>query len=442
VDEAQMAQLTVAKVRSTLAVDPNVVRDRIRARLETTPGRLNGYLIALTVLGLLAGLSAVVGAVQRTDRIDSVLNRSGPLAVQAQQLYRSLSDADATAAAAFLSSAAEPPELRQRYMTDIADASAALAAAAGADTGGSTGPIARISARLPVYTGLIETARTQNRLNLPVGAAYLREASALMRNELLPAADQLYRSEIARLDTDLAAGSGFPWLSIPLILLLLAGLLIAQRYLARRTQRLVNRGLGVATVAAVLMLLWVAVSWLDVSHQLGRSRDEGASQVDVISQARINALQARADEALTLVARGSGDAFDTDFNQRIGTVSTQLGLAQRDAIAFDVRTALDTANSVVSTWRTQHQQVRTLDGNGQYPEAVALALSDDGAAGTFGKLDLVLDGAIGRADTAFRDHASLADSAMSGTVIGWSLLTIVAVAGLVLGLRQRIAEYR
>src|SRR5262245_40632466 len=82
----ELTQTTVASVRSSLSVDPNVVRDRIRSRLETTPGRLNGYLIVLTVLGLLAGLSAVVGAAQRNDSIDGVVNRSGPLAVQAQRL--------------------------------------------------------------------------------------------------------------------------------------------------------------------------------------------------------------------------------------------------------------------------------------------------------------------------------------------------------------------
>src|SRR5262245_11872369 len=351
-----MAQLTVAKVRSSLSVDPNVVRDRIRTRLETTPGRLNAYLIVLTVIGVLAGLSAVVGAVQRTDSIDSVVNRSGPLAVQAQRLYRALSDADATAASAFLSSAAEPPQLRQRYQADIADASAALAAAASAGTTGTSAsdPIARISAKLPVYTGLVETARTQNRLNLPVGAAYLREASALMRGELLPAAAELYRSETAQLDRDLSAGSSFPWLTVPLILVLLAGLVLAQRYLTRRTQRLVNRGLAAATLATVVMLLWVAVSWLDVSSQLGSSRDEGSAQVNLIAQARIAALQARADEALTLVARGSGDAFEKDFTDRMATLYGAGGLvgqARGQAVSADVRKDLDDAMGAVASWR-------------------------------------------------------------------------------------------
>jgi hypothetical protein len=424
-------------------VDPNVVRDRIRSRLETTPGRLNGYLIVLTILGVLAGLSAVVGAAQRTDSIGSVVNRSGPLAVQAQRLYRALSDADATAASAFLSSAAEPPDLRQRYQADIADASSALAAAASAGTGEANDAIARISAKLPVYTGLVETARTQNRLNLPVGAAYLREASALMRGELLPAAAQLYQSETAQLDQDLSAGSAFPWLTVPLILVLLGGLVLAQRYLMRRTQRLVNRGMAVATVATVVMLLWVAVSWLDVSNQLGRSRDDGSAQVNLIAQARIAALQARADEALTLVARGSGDAFEKDFTDRMATLSGAGGLvgqARNEAHSADVAKDLDDALGAVANWRAQHKQVRTLDDGGQYPEAVTLALGD--TAKTFSTIDTSLGDAIAKADGAFRDHASSADGAMSGAAVGWSLLTIVSIAGLVLGLRQRIAEYR
>jgi hypothetical protein len=438
-----MAQMTVAKLRSWTTVDPNAVRDRIRTRLETTPGRLNAYLVALTVLAVLAGLSAVIGAVQRSDRIDSVANRTGPLAVHAQQLYRSLSDADATAAAAFLSSAAEPPQLRQRYQADIADASAALAAASTAGTA-ETGPIARISAALPRYTGLIETARTQNRLNLPVGAAYLREASALMRGELLPAAAELYQSEIGQLENDLSGGSGFPWLTMPLILLLLSGLVVAQLYLVRRTQRLINRGLAVATAATLVLLLWVGISWIGAASELSSARDDGSAQVDLIARARITALQARADEALTLVARGSGDSFENDFKDRMATLAGdgQLGRALTAATDAQVRNSLDQASTELAAWRTQHTQVRSLDDGGQYPEAVALAVGDKGTSATFGRLDTALADAIAKADSAFRTHASSAGDAMTAAAAGWALLTIVAVAGLVLGLRLRIAEYR
>ncbi len=95
--------------------------------MRRTPGRLTATLAVLVTLGLVAGMVAMVGVRQRTGLIDGVTAHSGQLSVAAQKLYRSLSDADATAASAFLSNGLEPAALRQRYQGDIADATAALA---------------------------------------------------------------------------------------------------------------------------------------------------------------------------------------------------------------------------------------------------------------------------------------------------------------------------
>src|SRR5438034_1769482 len=182
---------------------------RVAARARSTPGRLTALMLLLAVLGLLAGTAGVVGVMQRSARVDGVRNGSGPLTVQAQQLYRSLSDADATVAAAFLSNGIEPAALRQRYQDDIAAASAALSAVT-AGAGTDRDSVARLAAQLPVYTGLIDTARTYNRLGRPLGAAYLREASGLMRTELLPAAQRLYAAETGQLRADRTGGASFP----------------------------------------------------------------------------------------------------------------------------------------------------------------------------------------------------------------------------------------
>ena len=448
-----MAQVTyattAARVRTRLATDVGAVRDRIRTGARTTPGRLTLYLVVLGLLGALTGLTAVLGAAQRSSLVDSVTTRSGPLAVQAQQLYRSLSDADATAAAAFLTSASEPPELRQRYQSDLAAASAALAAAAGVTDEAARGPVARIAAALPVYSGLIETARTQNRLNLPVGAAYLREASALMREQLLPAANELYLAEAATLADDLDAGGSFPWFSVPLILLTLAGLILAQRYLVRRTQRLVNVGLAVATAAGVVLLLWVGISWAVVSANLSTAQREGSAQVQLVARARIAALQARTDEALTLVARGSGGEFEADFKARLTDLAGPdgqgglLGQARSSAEDPELAGLLGRATDAVTTWRKQHATLRGLDDGGQYPQAVTLAVGDPkGVSSTFAEVDSALQQAIDRANATFVDRAASAGRTMTGSVIAWTGLTLILVAGLVVGLQRRIAEYR
>src|SRR5438477_12512434 len=122
-----MALLT-APARTAPAPDRVRPGGRIAARVRSTPGRLTALMVLLAVLGVLAGAATAVGVMQRSALVDEVRNGSGRLAVQAQQLYRSLSDADATAAAAFLSNGIEPGALRQRYRDDIAAATTALAA--------------------------------------------------------------------------------------------------------------------------------------------------------------------------------------------------------------------------------------------------------------------------------------------------------------------------
>jgi len=444
-----MALLTTARLRSRLAVDAGAVRDKLAARANSTPGRLTVLVVVLGLLGVLAGISAVVGAAQRSHLVDSVATHSGPLAVQAQQLYRSLSDADATAAAAFLSSGAEPPELRQRYQSDIAAAGAALAAA-GATGDRDKGPLAEIANSLPVYTGLVESARSYNRLNLPVGAAYLREASGVMRERLLPAARQLYQVETDNLADDRSSAAQFPWLTVPLILLTLAGLVVAQLYLTRRTRRLLNLGLATATAAGLVLLLWVGLSWLAVASHLGASDQNGSAQVQLVAQARIAALQARADEALTLVARGSGGAFADDFVAQMAALAGSDGnggfLADARGRATEpaVRDALADATAAVASWRQVHDRLKGLDDGGQYPEAVKLAVgTDDGSTATvFNRVDERLAAAIATANKTFGERADRAGGALTGAGFGWTVLTLVLVAGVIVGLQQRIAEYR
>ena len=409
----------------------------------------------VAAVAVLAGLAAVIGAAQRASQVEQVGTQSGPLTVQVQQLYRSLSDADATAAAAFLSSGAEPPALRQRYQADLASAGAALATVTATQQSGST-DIAQISQSLPVYTGLVETARTYNRLNLPVAGAYLREASGLMRERLLPAAQRLYQAESQRLAADRDGASSVPWLAILLLLLTLAGLVVAQVYLVRRTRRLINVGLAAATAAALVALIWLTASWIGVSTNLSAGRRDGSAQVAIVAEARIAALQARADEALTLVARGSGADSEKTFTATMEKLAGKDGtggvLAQARSQATDpaVRDALAAASTAVADWRTVHKKLRGLDDGGQYPEAVKLAIGDPSIAGgdpasaatAFNRVDDALKTAIARANATFDDRASSADSATTAAAIGLAVLIVVALAGLIVGLQQRIAEYR
>ncbi|MEN3303910.1 MAG: hypothetical protein V7603_112 [Micromonosporaceae bacterium] len=444
-DGGSMGQsVQVLPTRPVAPVQGPTLRRRTSAWAGSTPGRLTALMALVVSLGLLVGVAGVLGTVHRAGLVDAVRTRSGPLTVSAQQLYRSLSDADATAAAAFLSSGVEPAALRDRYQSDIAAASAALTQAAGASDSDQDA-VRQIAGALPVYTALVETARAYNRMNLPLGAAYLREASGLMRERLLPAAQRLYQSRTGRLATDRGAAAGLPWVAALLVLLSLGALVVGQVYLVRRTHRLVNLGLATATLAALALLVWLVVSWAGAASALHAGQREGSAQVELMSQGRIHALQARADEALTLVAHGSGGGFENDFATEFDRLTGDLNQARRGAGDAAVRGALQDALDKAAAWKAAHTKVRTADDGGRYSDAVTLAVgtSDQaGAAASFNALDADLARSIGVANAAFDMDAARAGDSLSGTGVGFLLLTLVLLAGVVAGFQQRIGEYR
>ena len=63
------------------------------------------------MLGVAAGVAGIAAERQRARLLADIGGVSGPLSVGAQDLYRSLSDADATAANAFLAGGTEPAKL-------------------------------------------------------------------------------------------------------------------------------------------------------------------------------------------------------------------------------------------------------------------------------------------------------------------------------------------
>ncbi|MGH3858409.1 hypothetical protein [Actinokineospora sp.] len=424
---------------------------RVTHSATTTPGRLSLIAVGLLLLTVVTGLFAAVTLQTKQSTLDELTDHREPLAAAAQQIYRSLSDADATAASAFLSGGVEPAALRSRYEFDIAQAGAALGKASSDVAGDSLAEqqVNTLSQQLPVYTGLIETARTNNRQGFPAGAAYLREASGLMRSKILPAAEQLYAIDYDRLKAGQAEARSFPWFTLVLTVGLLAALVMTQRYLTRKTNRLVNVGLFGATLAVALALVWGSAALIIGATQVADGERNGSQQVDVLVQARINSLKCRADETLTLVARGDGPGYEKEWQKLSVTFSgggpnnllrQARELASSPAIAGEVDQALANADA----WVAAHKKIRDLDDGGQYEEAVATAIgaAPDSSATEFGKLDKNLITALNAGREVFFIQTKYAGAALTGLVPGVVVLAIIAAAGILLGIRQRLREYR
>jgi hypothetical protein len=170
--------------------------------------------------------------------------------------------------------------------------------------------------------------------------------------------------------------------------------------------------------------------------------------VEALARADIAALQAHADESLTLIDRQGDDSFQQDFltlQKRLGPgPRTLLTTAATAAHGSPGGPAAAAAVSNASDWFSTHRQVRALDDNGQYTLAVQLANgTDPGDSGVlFGDVDRDLTNGIGADQFAFLNYALLARWNLKLLEAGVIVLSIVMAAGCAWGVSSRLVEYR
>jgi hypothetical protein len=455
------SSIAVSPGSGTSAPAARGVLRRFRLDSATTPGRLWLLLAILVALSLTWGLIATLTADQHASAAAEVVAVSEPLSLDAEQIYRSLSDADATAASAFLSGGLEPASARQRYNADITqaairiEAASALMGASAARTGlpshrgqaagSATGDdLAALSAGLPVYTGEVETARADNRLGLPLGAAYLREASALLRGTLLPAASDIYAQQSRLLTSASAQATGLPLMVVALVTGLVVGYVFYRswRWLTRRTHRRVNYGLLVAAVAGAVSLVWLAGAFAVGRTELLHALQQGSAPAETFARADVAALQAHADESLTLIDNSGDDSFQKDFivqQKLLGPGPGTLLAAVKVPAGSGVSVSGVAAGA--QAWYQAHAALRALDDNGNHRAAVQSALAGD-AAGRFALLSAALSKGITVDQAVFTAKARGGREAFTGLAAGMIVASLVMAAGCAWGLNRRLAEYR
>jgi hypothetical protein len=424
-------------------------RARLREWAATTPGRLRLAMAAVMLAALVAGLVlAGVTAVHR-DAVDAVTTGDEPLMVEADGLYASLADADATAAATFLRGGIEPAELRARYLADLRRASLQLTSLARRAQGSpkAAAAVAAVGAELPVYSGLMETARANNREGFPVGAAYLRQASDLMRGRILPAAGRLHAVEAGRLGDHQRTGTATGGLAAILAIgaAALAVLVGVQVFLVQRTNRVFNVPLVAATLMLVVATAWTAIALVRSRDALARAQRDGSDAVQVFSAARILWLRAQADESLTLVARGGGDRYLADYDIVLGALGPPGLLAEAEGLARRSGTtaAFQDLTASLRGLRGEHRRVAHLATEGDFGNAVRVAVGRGSREAALGdRVNRDFGAAIGAAQARFERAADDARGALGSLAVGIPLLLVLCAALGVFGLQQRMNEYR
>ncbi|MCU1344370.1 MAG: hypothetical protein JWL70_636, partial [Acidimicrobiia bacterium] len=289
---------------------------------------------------------------------------------------------------------------------------------------------------LATYAGLIESARANNRQGFPLGGAYLRQASALLRDQILPALTDVAVTNQNRVRSSYNSDSRVTLLWVG-GLLALAALLISQFWLASRMRRWFNLPLLIATaIVAGLLAIGGVATW----YAGGKADDVRAGPYRAavaLTAARSDAFDAKSAESLTLINRGSGEVYETRFQAVVVDAESKL------QVAVDAGAA-NGAQRDLTTYLNVHDQVRKLDNGGQWDDAVKLA-TGTAAQGSNNRF-AIFAASSGKALTDQINHVNddLSSARRPLVVLQWVVLLggLVAAVAAWRGLAVRLQEYR
>lgn len=381
---------------------------------------------------MLAVLLAVFGWIS-VSRRDQALDRTGDAAarlISVQEIRSAVIEADSIATTSFLKGGLERAEQRARYEERLATAASSLALLSDGLSGGSLAQLTSASSTLDVFSGLVEQARANNRQGFPVGAAYQRQASALVRDTLLVSLDAIEQQSRSDVNAEIESAHRIGWV-LPLAgVIVVAAMAAGSLWLYRRTRRLINVPVG---IAAVLTIVVVGISLVSMGDAVSSADDVVTGnllQADQLSQARVAAFEARSDEALTLINRGNGQANEDNYQQAAATVYAIV----------EARDGREDLADGFSAYDDIHISIRQQDNDGDWQAAVN-TLTEQSSVSFESFSNDIADVIQSRATAA---GASL-DNAGSGLGTSRIVLIIGALiaAGLVtVGYGQRLKEYR
>jgi hypothetical protein len=401
-----------------------------------TPALLNRWqLIGMTVAIVFGIVSALVQFLGW--QADGRAAEDTAQLVRVQEIQSSLLRADALATNAFLVGGLEDPEQRAEYDAAIDAVLTGITAAADAQPK-DRAVLEDLALRVNDYVTAVAQARDYNRLGYPVGAEYLGGASTALRistpetdtSEEIDAAIPILAALVAA-NADRAEGSmngQHPFWLLLVGVLALAALFVINQQLARAFRRRINKGLAIAgAIVLVVTIVGVVGAWLrDSSNDSLREGDLALA----ISQAnaRTAANDAKANESLALIKRGSGSTYVTAWEKS--------ALVVEDSLRRDTRDLWDDYVAV-------YEKIRKDDDGGNWNEARDLATTkgDDGSSTPLNAFDSASETIVKTAsDSVTGDLESGRGLALTVSIVSL-LLGVGAAVFVARGIGERRREF-
>jgi hypothetical protein len=435
--------VTTAPPPPTSADPPSPAESRqaVRAAWSTanTPGwyRFFGALIILVVVGF-AGLATVATLTARSSS-QSIESNTAPSLIAVQELSASVAEANAAATSVFLAgtTGVEDRARRVLYVDALQRSARQTEEVAGlvGDDEAAHEALQSISVALTTYSGQIEASQTANSLGQEDADVPLRSAFDLTQTEIATAIDQLTAQNQAEFDEQ--ATSGLPLTLVALGVGLLAAFLLLwfQVGVYRRSNRVLNIGLVLATILVVATLAVIGNGTVRWVQSLDNAEAGGYDSIVATSDLQASTYELQSQISLRLLGASSDDP-EASFEAIDGEVAAVVA----DADSTRERAA---AAELEVRWERYREVMESItDQSSQGADENAIALFQGAGISSFNGINTSIESVLSDNRNQFNEGVSSAASSASLLPVFSVVLPALAAIAVLLGVQGRLRDYQ
>jgi hypothetical protein len=431
--------------------------------LSTAPRKIKALLI-LCLIGTVVSLGITFWVYTASRNVaQSVGKNTVPQIVAAKNIRATLANAHSNAMNAMLTKEKLGGKFWGLYRRDLDTLHSQLIDASKNITYGE-------EERIPLFTILSNISAYEYTVGGAVSSGaeisvdQFMEANRLMQQKVLPASSALNQANLSQLDSIYSSytkniGSVIAFMRIAGIAFLII-LIGTQIYLFRKTRRVFNLGLLIATILFSVNLVYSASALNSVKSDLYTAKHDAFDSLNSLWSAKAEAYNANAIESLYLLHNGTGIVQTADtinFNLSAARMSSDPKAALsggkfegylNDALSNITFTGeKEAVGSVMQQWAKYvdiDKQIRSLEYDSKHNEAIALCVGDAASQSNyeFAKFDAALGDTINinQANFDFSIDSAFKTLNMFPYITAGFLLLITTAC--ILGMKARIDEYK
>ena len=446
----------------------NVFVTKVKKYLKTTPGKILIASIATIIVAIF--MSTIIYSNYKSTRqaVQTVGKDTVPSIIAAEHIRATLADANSNAMNALMTKEKDNGRYWTAYRKEMNEAHSELIDASENITYGNEerDPIQKIMSKISEYEFVLGKARLTTATNV---AGDFAEANKIMSEGILPAASDLDKANYSHLDSIYSSHkvkSGFlNFVLIGVVAIAMIAILWAQRFLYKKTKRILNIGF---TAALVLTFIFGCYSFgviQVVQNDLKVAKEDAFDSVHNLWKARAITYDGNADESMYLLYSGNKQqqeaslkAFNDKENQITSVDSEQALLLVKQNKSFkgflgDELTNItfngekDAAMEALKYWDEyikMDAKFRSLENDGHHDEAVKLCTGTNQGESDwlFNKFDSALGKTLDINQHQFDSHIDSAFSALNVFPFILGAYLILFIVAIFLGVKPRLDEYK